>query len=59
MSTKELNSVLQRVVERNEAQKEIRIANMRAELVELGYSIVTTVWLNDVLRRELGGKVDA
>lgn len=59
MSLKELHSVLQRVVDRNESQKEMRIASMRLELVDLGYSIVTTEWLNDVLRRELGGKVDA
>lgn len=37
------------IVERSAAQKAIRIAKMRAELVELGYSIVTTEWLNAVI----------
>lgn len=36
------------VVERSAAQKAIRIAKMRAELVELGYSVVTTEWLNGI-----------
>jgi hypothetical protein len=65
-TTAKINSILlqaaikaDRVVERSVAQNEIRLAKMRAELVELGYSIVTTEWLNDVLRREKAGEVNA
>lgn len=36
------------IVDRSAAQKAIRIAKMRAELVELGYSVVTTEWLNGI-----------
>lgn len=50
MSLKDLHSVLQNVVDRSEAQKDIRVAKMRAELIEYGYSIVTSEWLNEVLR---------
>lgn len=48
MSTKELNAVLQGVVDRSADQKLIRIASLRAELHDLGYSIVTTEWLRIV-----------
>lgn len=48
MSTAELNAVLQRVVDRNEQQKLVHIAKLRAELFDLGYSLVTTEWLNAV-----------
>jgi hypothetical protein len=50
MSTQKLNAILQRVVDRSHAQKAQRIADMRAELVDYGYSIVTTEWLKEVLR---------
>jgi hypothetical protein len=36
------------VVERSVEQKAARIAKMRAELIELGYSVVTTEWLNGI-----------
>jgi hypothetical protein len=65
-TTAKINSILlraavkaDRVVERSAEQKEIRVAKMRAELIELGYSIVTTVWLNDVLGRQTAGEVGA
>ena len=48
MSTKELNAVLQRVVDRSENQKLVHIAKLRAELFDLGYSLVTTEWLHAV-----------
>jgi hypothetical protein len=48
MSAKELNVVLQGVVDRNASQKLVHIARLRAELHDLGYSIVTTEWLNAV-----------
>jgi len=48
MSTKELNALLQSVVDRSENQKLVHIARLRAELHDLGYSIVTTEWLNAV-----------
>lgn len=55
-TTAEINRILLQaaikadpIVELSPAQKELRIANMRAELIDLGYSIVTTVWLNAVL----------
>lgn len=38
------------IVERSNEQKALRVEQMRAELVGLGYSIVTTEWLNEVLR---------
>jgi hypothetical protein len=41
------------VVDRNEAQRQIRVAKMRAELVDLGYSVVTTEWLNAVLAGQM------
>lgn len=55
-TTAKINSILlraaikaDRVVDRSEEQKELRIATMRAELIELGYSIVTTEWLTAIL----------
>jgi hypothetical protein len=56
--SKELNAVLQSVVDRNEAQKQERIARMRAELVDLGYSIVTTEWLNAVFANMKPHEID-
>jgi hypothetical protein len=50
MTAKTVNEVLQMVIDRTAAEKAHRIATMRAELVDYGYSIVTTVWLNEVLR---------
>lgn len=47
--SKELSEVLQGVVDRSNAQKAIRFAAMRDELRGLGYSIVTTVWLDGML----------
>lgn len=38
------------IVKRSRNQQAIRLEKMRAELVEYGYSIVSTEWLNDVLR---------
>lgn len=43
MSTKELNALLQSVVDRSDAQKEIRLAKLREELAKLGYDIVKVV----------------
>jgi hypothetical protein len=37
------------IIDRSPAEKAKRLENMRAELVGLGYSIVTTEWLNAVL----------
>lgn len=55
-TTAEINRILLQtaikadpVVERSVVQNEMRLAKMRAELVELGYSVVTTEWLNAVL----------
>lgn len=45
-----VNEVLEMVIERTAAEKAHRIAAMRDELVGYGYSLVTTEWLNEVLR---------
>jgi hypothetical protein len=37
------------IIDRSPADKAKRLENMRAELVGLGYSIVTTEWLNALL----------
>lgn len=50
MTGKTVNEVLELVIDRSEAQKALRLAQMRAELIELGYSIVTTEWLRAVLK---------
>jgi hypothetical protein len=36
---------LSKIIDRSEAQKAARVAALRAELFELGYSVVTTKWL--------------
>lgn len=51
MSTKELNALLQSVVDRSHDQKLERIAQLRAELHEMGYSIVTNEWLRIVFKQ--------
>ncbi len=38
------------IVRRSRQQDGVRLEKIRAELVEYGYSIVTTEWLNSVLR---------
>jgi hypothetical protein len=38
------------LIDRNNSQKLIHIGKLRAELFELGYSIVTTEWLNGVFK---------
>lgn len=48
MSTQELNAVLQGVVDRSNSQKIAHIGKLRAELFDLGFSVVTTEWLNGV-----------
>lgn len=68
-TTAEINRILLRtatradpIVERSVAQKELRIEKMRAELVDLGMSVVSTEWLNAVISEQpLAGakKVDA
>jgi hypothetical protein len=58
MSTKDLNALLQRVVDRNKDQKLIHIAKLRAELHDLGYSIVTTEWLNAVFNHMTAEDMD-
>lgn len=50
MTGKTVNEVLQMVIDRTTAEKAHRLAAMREELVGYGYSIVTTEWLNEVLR---------
>lgn len=40
------------IVERSAEQKAIRVDRMRAELHELGYSVVTTEWLHRQLGEE-------
>lgn len=37
------------IINRSPGQNVLRVQQMRAELFELGYSVVTTVWLNDVM----------
>lgn len=37
------------VIDRNPMQKRLRVNKLRAELLELGYSVVTTEWLHSVL----------
>jgi hypothetical protein len=37
------------IIDRSPADKAKRLENMRAELVGLGYSIVTTEWLNALM----------
>jgi hypothetical protein len=36
---------MNRVIDRSPEQKAERVAKLRAELFELGYSVVTTKWL--------------
>lgn len=43
MSTKELNALLQSVIDRSEEQKAIKLAKLREELAKLGYDIVKVV----------------
>jgi hypothetical protein len=38
------------IIDRSDEQKRLRVDEMRLELAEYGYSIVTTRWLGDVLR---------
>lgn len=38
------------LIERSAAQKAIHIGKLRAELHDLGYSVVTTEWLNGVFK---------
>jgi hypothetical protein len=45
------------IVDRNEAQKAVRIGKMRAELIELGYSVVTTAWLNSAFDKITAAKI--
>jgi hypothetical protein len=40
----------EQIIDRSLAQKAARIELMRLELTKLGYSIVTTEWLNAVMR---------
>jgi hypothetical protein len=49
---KDIKDVLQRVVERSEMQNQIQVEEMRAKLFELGYSVVTTEWLNAVVHHQ-------
>jgi hypothetical protein len=37
------------IIDRSEAQKELRVLRLRAELLDLGYSVVKTEWLHSVL----------
>lgn len=50
MTNKDVNAVLRAVVDRSVSQKELRIANIRAELAGLGMSIVSTEWLKAVTK---------
>jgi hypothetical protein len=38
------------IIDRSPAEKAKRLENMRAELVDLGYAVVTIEWLNAVLQ---------
>ena len=38
------------IIDMSPAQKRLRLAKMRAELAELGYSIVETDWLTALIR---------
>lgn len=51
MSKEELHAVLQRVIDRSHDQKLERIGQLRAELHELGYTIVTNEWLRIVFKQ--------
>lgn len=37
------------IIDRSPAQKELRVMRLRAELLELGFSVVKTEWLHSVL----------
>jgi hypothetical protein len=37
------------IIDRSEAQKELRVLRLRAELLDLGYSVVKTEWLHSRL----------
>ena len=42
-------AIVDPVIDRSVAQKELRVLKLRAELLELGYSVVKTEWLHSVL----------
>lgn len=46
------------IVERSVAQKAMRIAKMRAELDQLGYSIISTEWLNGVFKDAAAANIE-
>lgn len=48
MSKEELHAVLQGVIDRSKEQKLERISKLRGELSDLGYSVVTTKWLDTI-----------
>ncbi len=37
------------VIDRSPEQKLLRVAKLRAELLDLGYSVVTTKWLHSMI----------
>lgn len=41
-------------IDRSQPQKQIRLAKIRSELAQLGYSVVRTQWLDDVLNKLIG-----
>lgn len=40
------------IIDRSPTQKRLRVNVLRAELLDLGYSVVTTEWLHSVLDAE-------
>lgn len=58
MSTKDLHAVLQGVIDRSKEQKLERISKLRGELHDLGYSVVTTEWLDAVFNHMTAEDMD-
>lgn len=43
-------AIVDPIIDRSPAQKELRVLKLRAELLELGYSVVKTEWLHAALK---------
>jgi hypothetical protein len=50
MSKEKLHAILQGVIDRSKEQKLERLSKLRGELHDLGYSVVTTKWLDTIYK---------
>ena len=39
------------IIDKSKAQKQIRLEKLRSELGQMGYSVVRTQWLDDMIAR--------